>query len=72
MISKVVETLELFVEVNGKLEDNSLFRIQATECMANIIKFFKEVQVKCLNGKLTKSMYTHFISDSDEDRMFSD
>ncbi len=72
MISKVVETLELFVEVNVKLENNSLFRIQATECMANIIKFFKEVQVKCLNGKLTKSMYTHFITDSEEDRIFSD
>jgi hypothetical protein len=40
--------------------------------MANIIKFFKEVQVKCLNGADAKSMYAHFVSESEEDRMFSD
>lgn len=49
-----------------------MFRIQATECMANIIKFLKEVQVKCLNGKEGKSMYTHFVTEGDEDRMFQD
>ena len=45
MINKLIETLELFIEVNLKLENNSLFQIQVTECMVNIVKFFKEVQV---------------------------